>query len=660
MRATRTLAVVCAVVSFLGSACGSGAPREAAAGPQPRARAVAPGAIGVWDDALLSGWADWSWGSTRATATSPVASGTSALGVTFQAWGGLYFRRSAGSVSGMDALELSANGGSSAGNQIQVWAVQGSTELPGVSLSPYCTGSTIPANAWTRCHVPLTALAPAGAAIDGIVFQEVDGAARPVMYFDAVMLVPAAPASPAGVTATASSASISVSWTAVAGATGYDVLRAGGSSGPFTKLTASPQASTSYADSAVTAGSIYWYQVVASNAAGAGSPSAPPVSATVPSATVPSAGVPVYADALASGWADWSWGSTRDLANTSPVASGTSSMAVTFQAWGGVYFRHTAGPVSAVTSFDLSANGGAAAGNKIEVRAVQGSTESAAVMLASYCTGGTIPANAWTRCSVPLTALVAAGSPIDGIILQALDGAARPVMYLDDVRLNGSGTSPPPPPALPGAPSNLAATVSSGIVSLSWSAVSGATGYLVSRATASAGPFTTLTASPQAGTTYRDAAVVLGTTYWYRAAAVNAAGTGPASAAVSAAVPPGAATVTVTISPATATVDGCTAAQFSAAVTGVADTSVTWSLQEGAAGGAVDATGKYTAPNAAGTYHLVATSKASTSASAAVPVVVKDHILSLAVIPVSQTLSAGGKQQLTATVTTTCGTFAAQ
>lgn len=653
MRATSTLAVVCAVVSTLCSACGSGASREAASSAQPRARAVAAGAIGIWDDALLSGWADWSWGSTRATATSPVASGTSALAVTFQTWGGLYFRHTAGSLSGMDALELYANGGSSAGNNIQMWAVQGSTDLPGVTLSSYCTGSTIPASAWTRCHVPLAALAPAGSAIDGIVFQEVDGAARPVMYFDAVTLVPAAPAGPAGVTATASATSISVSWAAVAGATGYDVLRAGASAGPFTKLTAAPQASTTYLDSAVAAGATYWYQVVASGAGGASSPSA------AVSATVPSTGVPVYVDALASGWADWSWGTTRNLAATSPVASGASSMAVTYQAWGGVYLRHTAGPVAAATSLDLSVNGGAAAGTRIEVRAVQGSTESAGVTLASYCSGGTIPANAWTRCSVPLNALVPAGASIDGIVLQELDGTARPTMYLDDVRLNGSGGSPPPPPVLPAAPANLTATVSSGAVSLSWSAVSGATGYLASRATASAGPFTALSASPQTGTSYRDAAVVLGTTYWYRVAAVNAAGTGPASAAVSAAVPPGAAIVTVTISPAAATVDGCTTAQFSAAVTGAADTSVTWSVQEGAAGGAVDTAGRYTAPTTAGTYHLVATSKASTSASVAVPVVVKDHILALAVSPTSQSVPASGKQQFVATVTTTCGTFAA-
>ncbi len=655
MRARRILAVVCGGVSFLVCACGSGAPRDAATAAPGSAEAVALGAIGIWDDALVPGWADWSWGDTRATTTSPVASGTSALAVTFQAWGGLYFRRTAGSVTGMSALDLYVNGGTAAGSLVEVRVVQGTTESANVMLAPYCAGGSIPASSWTHCKVPLTALAPAGASIDGVILQEIDGSARPTMYFDAVTLVPAVPAPPTGVTATASTGSITVSWPAVAGATGYDVSRATASSGPFTRLSAQGQPGTTYLDTAVAAGATYWYQVVSRNAGGASSPSA------AVNATVPGAGVAVYGDALASGWSDWSWGSTRDFAATSPVASGARSLAVTFQAWGGLYFRHTAGPISGMASFELSANGGTAAGNRIEVRAVQGTTELANVMLATYCSGGSIPASAWTRCKVPLTALAPAGASIDGIILQEIDGSARPTMYFDDVGLTGTAAAPAPPPtvAVPPAPANLAATVSSGAVSLSWSAASGATGYVVARATASAGPFSALTSSPQTGTTYRDTAVVLGAAYWYQVAAVNSAGTGPASAAVSASVPAAAATVAVAISPATATVDDCTTAQFSATVTGVADTSVTWSIQEGATGGTVDATGKYTAPSNAGTYHLVATSKASPSASAVVPVVAKDHVLSLTVNPVTPALSAGGVQQFTALVNTTCGSFAA-
>jgi hypothetical protein len=56
-------------------------------------------------------------------------------------------------------------------------------------------------------------------------------------------------------------------------------------------------------------------------------------------------------------------------------------------------------------------------------------------------------------------------------------------------------------------------------------------------------------------------------------------------------------------------------AQFSAAVTGATQMSVTWSLQEGSAAGSISATGQYQAPSTPGTYHIVATSSADANAT---------------------------------------------
>lgn len=57
-------------------------------------------------------------------------------------------------------------------------------------------------------------------------------------------------------------------------------------------------------------------------------------------------------------------------------------------------------------------------------------------------------------------------------------------------------------------------------------------------------------------------------------------------------------------------------------VTFTATGEVTWSVQEGAAGGAVDGAGKYISPDKAGVYHVVATSKADASKSASATVTV--------------------------------------
>ncbi len=115
--------------------------------------------------------------------------------------------------------------------------------------------------------------------------------------------------------------------------------------------------------------------------------------------------------------------------------------------------------------------------------------------------------------------------------------------------------------------------------------------------------------------------------------------------------------VTVAISPSSANVNSCQTFTFTATVRGTSNTAVTWSVQEGAAGGSVSSAGVYTAPSSAGTYHVVATSQADATKSSVATVTVTDKIVSVAVSPTQTTVPVGGSVQFTATVTTTCGTF---
>ena len=115
--------------------------------------------------------------------------------------------------------------------------------------------------------------------------------------------------------------------------------------------------------------------------------------------------------------------------------------------------------------------------------------------------------------------------------------------------------------------------------------------------------------------------------------------------------------VAVAISPSPGAVYACQTLAFTATVTGASDTRVTWSVQEGAAGGTITTAGAYTAPANAGTYHVVAASVADPSSSAVAPVGVTDRIQSVSVSPGQVSLAPGETAQFTATVTTTCGTF---
>src|ERR1035437_8807315 len=86
------------------------------------------------------------------------------------------------------------------------------------------------------------------------------------------------------------------------------------------------------------------------------------------------------------------------------------------------------------------------------------------------------------------------------------------------------------PPAT--APTGLTATAGSAQVSLSWNAMTAATGYNVKRSTTSGGPYTTVGSST--GATFTDTGAANGTLYYYVVSALNTAGESPNSTEASA------------------------------------------------------------------------------------------------------------------------------
>ncbi len=71
-------------------------------------------------------------------------------------------------------------------------------------------------------------------------------------------------------------------------------------------------------------------------------------------------------------------------------------------------------------------------------------------------------------------------------------------------------------------PTNLTATAGNAVVTLTWTASNGATGYNVKRSTTNGGPYTQLAAPTSAS--YADSSVSNGTTYYYVVSALDAAG----------------------------------------------------------------------------------------------------------------------------------------
>jgi endo-1,4-beta-D-glucanase Y len=137
--------------------------------------------------------------------------------------------------------------------------------------------------------------------------------------------------------------------------------------------------------------------------------------------------ITVYGDALAADWQDWSWSSTRNFANTSPVRVGSNSISVNYTAaYGGLSLRKgTAVSTSGYSAIKFWVN---SSGSN---RTVQVYTQSGDTTGSSGTATVTAIAGTWTEITVSLSSL---GSP--GTIKRInLQSTTTGTIYFDDIRL---------------------------------------------------------------------------------------------------------------------------------------------------------------------------------------------------------------------------------
>ena len=146
----------------------------------------------------------------------------------------------------------------------------------------------------------------------------------------------------------------------------------------------------------------------------------------------------IYGDALASGWADNGWSYTVNLANPSPVHSGTASMAYTLESGGGAGpFKSSGVDTTPYKTLSFWLHGGSTGGQKLTLQIVRG------ISVAGTLSLPTLPANTWVNFALPLGVLGLTDVPdFSGIrFVDAASSGAVPVFYADDVML----TSVPAP-----------------------------------------------------------------------------------------------------------------------------------------------------------------------------------------------------------------------
>jgi fibronectin type 3 domain-containing protein len=354
------------------------------------------------------------------------------------------------------------------------------------------------------------------------------------------------PLAPTTVTPTAGDGKVSLAWSAPAGATLYRVSRNTAAAGTFTQI-ATPTA-TSYLDTALVNGTTYYYVVAASNgscwSANSAVVSATPVCTppSVPGTLTATAGDSqitlswgVSTPAPASYTLERKTGATGSYVAiaTPTVASYTDTNLINGTTY---YYKVSASNGSCSSAFNTEASATPVPTCPQTAPGSPKATPSGSVQVTITWTASTPTPTSYSigRSTTSSGGYVAIGS-VSGTTLTYTDAdknLVKGTAYYYQVTAVGSvctatsaaasATTACAAPAAPSAGLN-ATNARSGAITVSWTAVNGATAYTVSRSTSADGTYTAISTN-QTAATFTDPAsgLVNATVYYYKVSASNA------------------------------------------------------------------------------------------------------------------------------------------
>ena len=411
-----------------------------------------------------------------------------------------------------------------------------------VSLS----GTTFPVGAPTSAPVAVTYKVRYGGAVvinpdarpaptqkGGVTPQPAGGQSAP---FDVIAGVVGPPPPPTGLTAVGGTAKTTLTWTASAGTTGYNLKRATTAGGPY--ATVATNVASPYTNTGLTNGTKYYFVVTATNSGGESGNSneanATPIA--VPTNVVATAGnAQVSLNWSAAGATGYKVkvGTTPGNYPTVVTSAGISAT-VTGLANGTTYYFVVTG-TNTVGESDPSA--------QISATPSAPATPPVAPTNVS-AVGGTAKATVSWTASPGATAYAVKYGTATGVYPNTVGSVTSPTtilgltngakVYAVVVASNTAGSSPNSTEASAtpiAVPTNVVATPGNGQATLAWSASAGATGYKVRFGTTSGGPYNgTATAT---GTPTTVVGLTNGTTYYFVVTGTNTVGESDPSAQVS-------------------------------------------------------------------------------------------------------------------------------
>lgn len=145
----------------------------------------------------------------------------------------------------------------------------------------------------------------------------------------------------------------------------------------------------------------------------------------------------IYADSLAAGWKDWSWGGSRDLQAAGDGSHGRVIRWRTDRPWGGLYLHA-----------DASRQASADATVKISVKPLDAGARLNLILFGEdlrpvgkphplQAGGAALPAGVWTTIGARVGDLGTDGQRITGVAIQDATGTSGKRVEVDDVRIVG-------------------------------------------------------------------------------------------------------------------------------------------------------------------------------------------------------------------------------
>jgi fibronectin type 3 domain-containing protein len=348
---------------------------------------------------------------------------------------------------------------------------------------------------------------------------------------------PVAPTSPAAVAGTLQA---TVSWSAAAGATGYNVKRSATSGSGYTTLGSSPTASTSpYLDTGLTGGATYYYVVSSINTiATCESLNSTQVTAKPSGVCAPPA-APVVTATPGNGTVALTWPAVTGAVSYSVARSlttGTGYATIATVTIGSAFTDSNVLNGATYYYVVTASNGSCSSGNSTEASAAPACTPPTAIANLAAQPGNGSVALTWTAPATAVSYQVLRSTTTGtGYALAGTKGSTGftdtnvingTTYYYVVTASNGSCSSSnsneasvTPACVPPAAPTGVTPTAGDSQVSLAWTAPSGATLYRVSRNTTGTGTFTQI-ATPAAAN-YLDKLLTDGTKYYYVVGASN-------------------------------------------------------------------------------------------------------------------------------------------